>query len=175
MKRVLTGCIVIAILFAVMPHAVFAEHVLPYPSFMPGNKLYRLTRIIDRVKKPLYFGSISRFKYHLALSDKYLVEAKTLFEYKQYLLALDALKRSDSEFALAIPYIRRGMKEGKDMGVFALQITEASDTHIAVLENLNSILPASFEWRPEKANATMLTLGGSIETSMTLRTSAKIQ
>lgn len=168
----LANCIVIAFLFGVMPQAVHAEHVLPYPSYMPGNKLYRVTRVIDRLKKPLYFGSISRYKYHLALADKYLVEAKTLFEYKQYLLAVDALDRSDREFASIAPYIFRGMKEGKNMGAFVQKFQDASWAHISVLKNLKALLPASFEWRPEKAGATTLTLADILDASVALRESA---
>lgn len=174
MKRVLANCIVIAFLCGVMPRVVFAEYVLPYPSFMPGNTLYRVTRMIDRLKKPLYFGSISRYKYHLALADKYLVEAKTLFEYKQYLLAADALKRSDREFAAVVPTIARGKKEGKDMRLFAQTLNDASDTHIMILRNLKMILPSEFEWRPEKASATTLTIADSIDVSMMLRESARL-
>jgi len=140
---------------------------------MPGNKLYRITRIIDRLKKPLYFGSISRYKYHLALADKYLVEAKTLFEYKQYLLATDALFRSDREFSAAVPYISRGRKEGKDMSAFAQTLRNASDTHLMVLGNLKITLPSEFEWRPEKAGNTTLTIADSIDVSMKLRESAR--
>jgi len=102
----LFGCLVGIVIFLSVSPQVRAEYVLPYPSAMPGNKLYRIMRIIDELKKPLYFGSITRYKYHLSLADKYLVEAKTLFEYKQYLLAVDALERSDREFQEATPLLQ---------------------------------------------------------------------
>ena len=57
-----------------------SDYVLPYPSSMPGSKFYQIRLIWDEVKKYWYFGSFGQFEYNLKQSDKYLVEAKTLFE-----------------------------------------------------------------------------------------------
>src|SRR5260221_10615939 len=97
---------------------VRAEYVLPYPSFMPGNKIYRVTRVIDKLKKYWYWGNISQIKYHLGLADKYLVEAKTLMEYNQFLLAADALRRSDDEFAQLPTYIVGARHDVVDITMF---------------------------------------------------------
>lgn len=141
--------------------SVRAEYVLPYPSYMPGNKFYRISRLIDRVKQPFYFGNISSYKYHLSLADKYLVEAKTLFEYKQYLLATDALTRSDVEFAKAKRNVVR---------YFETQFQEAAEAHQMVLKRLQEELPEQFLWTPEKDSPTYLPLKDLINTSITLRT-----
>lgn len=132
---------------------VNAEYVLPYPSFMPGNKIYKITRVVDKLKEYWYFGNLSQAKYHLALSDKYLVEAKTLFEYKQYLLALDALKRSDDYFS-------------KQKNI------EAAKAHILVLESLLRQLPPTFEWKPEKDDPTQLPISEKLEQSIIIRQSS---
>ncbi len=142
---------VMGFFFLLITIPVRAEYVLPYPSFMPGNKLYRLTRIIDKLKNYWYFGEIAQAKYHRGLSDKYLVEAKTLFEYKQYLLGGDALRRSDEEFA----------KTPKN--------PEAAQKHIEILTGLLSIVPDSFTWTPEKAGSTELPLKDLLEASIRLR------
>ncbi len=131
--------------------SVRADYVLPYPSYMPGNKLYRVTRIIDKLKNYWYFGEIGQAKYHLGLADKYLVEAKTLFEYRQYLLAVDALQRSDDEFK----------KVPKNL--------DAAEKHIEVLTQLLSIVPDAFTWTSEKAEATQLPLKNLLEASIRLR------
>ena len=75
---------------------MFAEsqYVLPYPSAMPGSFLYKLNLVQEEILRYWYFGDFGQFKYNLGLSDKYLVEAKTLFEYKQYLLAISPSKWS---------------------------------------------------------------------------------
>ncbi len=131
-----------------------ADYVLPYPSYMPGNKLYRITRIIDVLENYWYFGNIAQQKYHSKLADKYLVEAKTLFEYKQYLLAVDALMRSDAQF-------RQLPKNAA--------VREEAKKHIETLEELIQTVPPQFSWSPEKAAATQLKLKDLLTASITLR------
>ena len=84
--------------FLVVPLAQAVDYVLPYPSYMPGNPMYKIRQILERAQEYWYFGDMAKVKYHLKMADKYLVEAKTLFEYKQYLLAVDALQRSNQQF-----------------------------------------------------------------------------
>lgn len=169
MKRgILFSTAVICVLF-LLPQAIHASYVLPYPSYMPGNKMYRITRIIDRIKAPFYFGNLSSYTYHLSLSDKYLVEAKTLFEYKQYLLAADALQRSDAQFAAIPPFLSGAKKEGKDIRMYMSQYAYAAQEHERVLTGLMNILPESFEWSPEKSASTTLSLRDMIAASVTVR------
>ena len=123
------------------PSRVRAEYVLPYPSYLPGNKLYHLSRFWDATKKWWYFGSISSLKYHLQLADKYLVEAKTLFEYKQYLLGRDALLRSNSQFQILPKFITDAAIEGKDIKIWQNLVEEAGAKHIDVMEKLLRELP----------------------------------
>lgn len=146
-KRIFFLFLIAYCLLFIVP-AVQAEYVLPYPSFMPGNKMYRVSRIVDKLKEYWYFGNIAKSKYHLALSDKYLVEAKILFEYKQYLLAVDALQRSDDHFKKLPLYIKNDLQKQT--------IREASDVHVRVLDELSQILPDEFQWRPERDAPTLL-------------------
>lgn len=150
-------------------HSVNASYVLPYPSYMPGNKLYRVSRLLDQVKKFWYFGNISQIKYHLGLADKYLVEAKTLFEYKQYFLGVDALQRSDMEFQQLTIFVAKAEKEQKDIKNFKTLITEAAKKHVDVLSNLQLIIPAEFTWSPEKDMPTDLKLFDELRASQSIR------
>lgn len=161
--------ILVVVTFFVLPQYVRAEYVLPYPSYMPGNKLYVISRLIDRIKQPFYFGNISSYKYHLSLADKYLVEAKTLFEYKQYLLATDALGRSDAEFVKAPVYIKRAKAEKKDVRKFEAQFQGAAVVHQMVLKRLQKELPEQFQWTPEKDVPINLPIRDLINISLTLR------
>lgn len=149
--------------------SVYADYMLPYPSFMPGNKIYTLSRIWDKLNGYWYFGSIAQTKHHLALADKYLVEAKTLFEYKQYLLAADALARSDREFKSIEPSIATAVKEGKDVEKLRSTLREAAAEHIAVLTRLKQTLPESFNWSPEKKPATELFIWRLLNDSTSIR------
>lgn len=155
--------------YLVLPRSVFAEYVLPYPSYMPGNTLYKITRITDILKGYWYFGNIAQIRYHLGLSDKYLVEAKTLMEYKQYLLGDDALNRSNKEFSALPAYIEKTKHEYTDISSFQKTIGGAAAAHDAVLQKLETMVPVQFTWTPEKSTATQLFLQKDIEQARALR------
>jgi hypothetical protein len=154
------------------PERVFAKYVLPYPSAMPGNKMYKAGRLLDMVKGYWHWGNIAQVKYHLALSDKYLVEAKTLMEYEQYLLASDALKRSDVQFERIVVPLKKAIEEKKDVRPLQLTIQDAGFKHREVLANLLEVVPAQFTWSPEKASPTNLNLKDMIKTSEEVRREA---
>jgi hypothetical protein len=148
---------------------VSASYMLPYPSYMPGNKLYRVSRIIDNVKHFWYWGTIAQLKYHVGLSDKYLVEAKTLFEYKQYLLATDALKRSDQELSDIMLLVDEGNREGKDMSEQKKIVSESMQVHVVTLAEMKNQLPGEFVWTPEKSDPQKLSIGSMLDTSIQIR------
>ena len=156
-------------LFLSFPFVVRAEYVLPYPPVMPGNKMYRVGRIIDRLKQYWFFGNLAQLKYRRSLSDKYLVESKTLFEYKQYLLASDALVRSDSQVGYIKDLIHNAKNSGVDIADYSRTVKEQMSVHISVLERMKSLLPEEFVWRPEKVQSTNLQIGSMIDTSISLR------
>ncbi|MEK7129533.1 MAG: hypothetical protein AAB803_00800 [Patescibacteria group bacterium] len=147
----------------------YADYLLPYPSYMPGNKLYRASKLLDRLGVYWHWGTIASFNYRLAMSDKYLVEAKTLFEYKQYLLAVDALRRSNEQFQMLSPLLTRVGNEGKEAGKLAERMVEASSVHRGVLERLKRELPAEFIWKPEKRESTTLDFATLLTEAMELR------
>lgn len=143
---------IILLLFLSLRVSVYADYVLPYPSYMPGHRFYKVSRILDELKKYWYWGSIAGAKYHLGLSDKYLVEAKTLFEYKQYPLALDALARSDEQFQM-----------------ISSVSDEASKAHGAVLTKLMTELPEMYTWQEEHQLPVVLDLRGELRRSVDIR------
>lgn len=151
------------------PSLVFSEYVLPYPSAMPGNKVYKISRIADQLKKYWSFGSIAKTKYVMNMSDKYLVEAKTLFEYKQYLLAFDALNRSDNEIIKLPDLIGRGISEKKNMSIVVSTIKEQMNVHERLLAKLQTEMPLEFTWRPEKVSPTELSIYDRLMKSIKLR------
>ena len=167
--------LLLSTIYLLLTTSTNASYVLPYPSYMPGNKIYRISRVVDHLKNYWYFGNIAQVKYHLSLSDKYLVEAKTLFEYNQYLLATDALVRSDKEFLQLPVHIKGAKEEGADVINLKNLIGESAKKHTEVLSNLLMIAPADFTWTPEKAKPTELNLQKSIQSSLDIRNSTAIQ
>jgi hypothetical protein len=131
--------------------------------------MYRVSRVLDRLKYYWSWGNIAQIKYHLALSDKYLIEAKTLMEYKQFLLATDALRRSDKEFMQLPAYVDGAKKEGVDVAELQHLVTSVADKHVEILTDLLANTPAQFTWTPEKAPSTDLHLADTLKTSMGVR------
>lgn len=159
------------ILFFITTNRVYAEssYVLPYPSSMPGSLNYKLHVIFEKVSKYWYFGDFGQFDYSLKMSDKYLVEAKTLFEYKQYLLAQKALQKSDFYFAKIPSIVNKVKKNHKNIDNKISVFEEASKKHIEILEKIDIETPDSFIWRPEKSLPTTLNIKDYILGSILLR------
>lgn len=169
MKRIIPVLILLSFLAIAGP--VRADYVLPYPSYMPGNKFYRVSRLLDKLENYWYWGNIAQVKYHLKLSDKYLVEAKTLFEYKQYLLGINALIRSDREFKFIPADLIKAAYEGKDISKLEQLVKDAATEHIKVLTKLESEIPKKFVWMPEKQKSQELNLSESFIKSINIRES----
>lgn len=156
------------------PSFTFAEsnYVLPYPSYMPGNFLYKPRLILNKLSAYIYFGDFGRFDYSLKESDHYLVEAKTLFEYKQYLLGVSALKKSDSFFMTISPNLENARKSGKNTSEKEVLLREATLKHMETLGDLKNKLPKTFNWSPEKSESTPINLSDLIDKSIQIRSSA---
>ena len=168
MKKFIVICILLYSFF--IPQIVFAKYVLPYPSYMPGNKLYTISKVWETLESWWYWGAIGQTKYHMMLADKYLVEAKTLFEYKQYMLAINALQKSDEHILQVPKSIILGERQGKDMTQFSSLFTQEQDVHRVVLVALQTELPKTFIWTPEKAIPTTLDINGVLSRAIILRT-----
>lgn len=161
----------IIILFLLLPQISFAQsnYVLPYPSSMPGSLFYKGRLVFEEVSKYWYFGAFGQFNYNLKMADKYLVEAKTLFEYKQYLLAYNALKKSDSYFVNILPQLIKAAKQKKDTTWKRNILKGAVQKHIEILEKIEAETPDTFIWQPEKTLPTTLYLQKEIIGSVLLR------
>ncbi len=168
MKKIL---VLFLFLILAMSSSVYAEssYVLPYPSVMPGNRFYEVKMIWDEFKKYWFFGNFGQFKYNLDQSDNYLVEAKTLFEYKQYLLGYNALKKSDFYFGNIQPHLLMSKNEGRDITEKEKILKSAVQKHREVLNNIRSKVPNTFKWEPEKDLPTVLYLHKSIEEAISIR------
>lgn len=158
------------LLLFVFPGLAKAQnYVLPYPSYMPGHKLYRVHQVWEKIQEKWYFGSLAKFKYHLGLSGKYLVEAKTLFEYNQYLLGLNALKKSDESFSSAFTHLKIAQREGKNTRDKEKIFKGAVEKHRTVLRKLLGELPPEFNWQPEKEKPILIPIKAALENSIKIR------
>lgn len=135
-----------------------SSYVLPYPSFMPGSTFYKLHLVWEKIEKYWYFGDFGQFNYNLKQSDRYLVEAKTLFEYQQYLLASKALQKSDKYFKEIPTVLIKARKNKKNIIQKEKRFKDASLKHIEELGKIYQEVPKNFIWKPEKDSSTILDL-----------------
>lgn len=159
------------LLFSNFPRSLAAEssYVLPYPSAMPGSKIYKANLLWEQISRYWYFGNFGQFRYNFKFSDKYLVEAKTLFEYKQYLLAYKALKKSDNYFQNINQNLINAQKENKNIVQEQKLLKEGALKHIDELSLIKKRTPENFTWRPEKSAPTILNIHDEINNSIEVR------
>ncbi len=146
-----------------------SPYVLPYPSFMPGTIFYKIDKVFQLADKYWYFGDFGQFTYNLKESDRYLVQAETLFQYKQYLLAVEALRQSDAYFQKTQPNLDKAQKDGKDISDDELLLHQAAQRHIEVLQFLQTITPQVFNWTPEKSASSKLNIYTELQNSIKIR------
>lgn len=146
-----------------------SPYTLPYPAAMPGNKVYLLQKLQEKVIKYWFFGDFGQYYYHVKYADRYLVEAKTLFEYKQYLLAYRALEKSNEYYKNIEPILTRASKKEKNISDKLSTFKNISLKHIEVLDPLILIVPKEFTWTPEKNPPTHLPIHQLIKDSISMR------
>jgi hypothetical protein len=150
-----------------------SDYVLPYPGPMPGNRLHSFMVLIDKLQGWWSWGTITQFNYQLAMADKAIVEAKTLAEYKQYLLAMTALDNSNQAFQTLPGQLVKAKIEGKDINKLARTLISAAETHITLLERLRPLLPEMITWTPEKSASTELLLQARLSGAISSRQEVK--
>lgn len=166
--RVFIPIFFIFVISFVIPAYSYADstYVLPYPSVMPGSNMYKLHVLWERLMAYWYFGNLAQFEYNLKESDKYLVEAKTLCEYNQYLFCYKSLVQSNAYFVRVYPFLIKAKGQGKDISVKQKLFVDAAEKHKEVLEKMKRETPDRFVWMPEKAAAVNLPLRKEIDNSI---------
>lgn len=157
--------------FFIFAQSTFAStpYTLPYPGAMPGNKIYVASELFDTLKKYYTFGDFAKFKYYLAQSDKYLVEAQILFEYGQYPLAKQSLEKSDIHFSQLRNILESAKKKNKNITEKEEVLYLASEKHVEILEKLMKSVPSEFTWRAEKKEPVFIDIKKIINSSIQKR------
>ena len=168
-KKLLIFCLLIFNFTSISKVFAQSGYVLPYPGAMPGSVFHKIHALLERIDSYWYFGNFAQFEYNLQQSDHYLVEAKTLFEYKQYLLATKALQKSTMYYKRVYPFLQKAKKEGKNIDKKNETLKSASSKHIEILTTLLAQTPKEFIWTPEKVLPTKLQIRKLIKESIETR------
>lgn len=144
-------------------------YTLPYPPQMPGGIFYKVRVLEERIGEIWNFGSFSKFQYDLALSDRYLVQTKTLIEYQQYLLAKDALIKSNNFFLQTLPQLTKASSEHKDISTERETLRKAAAKHLEVITYLLDQTPETVTWTPEKAKPTTISFSDLFKQALAIR------
>lgn len=173
MRRFVIAAIFLLLFFTFTIHLANAQstYVLPYPSAMPGNILYKINLVKENLQKYWYFGDFAKVDYNLRYSDKYLVESITLFEYNQYLLAIDALDKSNDYFEKISPNLLVANKKGKNISEKSTILMNASKKHMEKLIKLKVELPREFLWEDEFSDPVLLEIHRDLNSAIKLRES----
>jgi hypothetical protein len=175
MKKYIKAWLVAVFIFTTTLFPSLAEarstYVLPYPGSMPGNKLYKISQIQENLQKYWYFGSFASFDYDRKYSDKYLVEAKILFEYEQYLLGYNALLISDRYFSRLPNTLKKAVDEKKDISEKKTILLSEAEKHKEVLRTLLNTTPETVNWVPENEVPRVIPLHVVIRRSIDIRES----
>lgn len=158
--------LILSLLFPLKSFA--SSYVLPYPSEMPGSKLYPVMRILESVERYWYFGEFGSIMYTRKYADRYLIEAKTLFEYKQYALGYNALLRSNEYFKTEQVLLKKAKnKTGIDLkeALYKEQVL----AHQGVLASLLLTTPKEVQWQEENKPGVTLYPHSLIDESSRMR------
>lgn len=71
-----------------------SEYVLPYPGILPGNPLYNLKMVRDRVLGFLVADKVKRADFYLLQSDKRMAAGEALIKNNKHLLAERTMSRA---------------------------------------------------------------------------------
>lgn len=134
------------------------EYVMPYPGVMPGNKFYKVAEIVAYARGWWSVGNFSQFVYNLSRADIKLIEAKTLFEYKQYLLASKAIDRYKNHLRRAYTHLGKARLEGKNTTEKRQLFTAAIRKHREILEAIKREQPETFLWEAEKSTPQLINI-----------------
>lgn len=146
-----------------------SSYVLPYPGIMPGSKLYIVSIVTNQLEDFYTFGDFAKIKFYQAQADKYLVEAKTLFEYGQFKLAISSLEKSNKYYKKIYPLIRLAKENGKEISEKEKNYVSASQKHTEELIKIKDFTPEQFIWADEKKPSITLDIKKALDYSIMLR------
>ncbi len=126
--------IVLSLLFGGL---VFAQETgLPDPGLTPDSPFYFLERVSEAIGTFFTFGDLKKAERYTALAAERLAEAKAMGEQGKQKLVEKTLKRYEDQLVKALFRAKKAETKGKDTEEITKTITEATQKHFHVLEEV---------------------------------------
>jgi len=147
---------------------------LPKAGLIPGNPLYILDVMSERIGNLFTFNDVSKAERYLNQASERLTEARELANNGKSDRALETTKKYEEKFAMAMEKAEKAKVGGKDTDVVLQKIADATSKHQAVLAEVLSKVPEQAKEAIQKAmvssqkghNKALEAVGGTKETGI---------
>ncbi len=161
MKTKILSIIILSLLFG---GAVFAqESELPKAGLTPDSPFYFLETITEAFGTFFTFGDIKKAERHTALAAERLAEAKVMAEKEKPKLLEKTLERYENQLVKALLRTKKAETKGKNIEEVTKTITEATQKHLIVLEEILEKVPE--EAKPAIRHAMIVSTKEGLETA----------
>ncbi len=139
MRKILLVALLLTFLF---PHKTFSqtpsrvEYELPYPGLLPGNPIYPLKALRDKIFEIIIADPLKKSEYHLLQADKRLAAAALLFEKGEEEKGEQTLSKGINYLEKSISVIDQAKEQRQEVGEIAGKIKTSSRKHVEIINNL---------------------------------------
>jgi len=119
-----------------LPTSASVDYFLTYPGILPGNFLYPLKMVRDRIWLFLTTDHLQKAQTLLLFADKRLAAGKTLIEEGKETLGITTLSKAEKYLERALTQAKVAREKGKDVEAFLNTLEKASQKHQEVLEEI---------------------------------------
>lgn len=114
------------------------NYPLPYPGILPGNPLYFLKVIRDKLVDFLISDPLKKATFDLTLADKRLNAGIYLFNEgsNEYNLAESTISKDENYFVMALNEAKAAKQQGEDISSISNQLLMSSEKHQEVISGL---------------------------------------
>jgi len=123
-----------------LPTPASVDYFLAYPGILPGNFLYPLKMVRDRIWMFLTTDPLQKAQTLLLFADKRLGAGKALIEKEKEDLGISTLSKAEKYLERALIQARVAKEKGKDIEAFLNTLEKASQKHQEVLEEIQEKL-----------------------------------
>ena len=123
-----------------LPTPASVDYFLAYPGILPGNFLYPLKMVRDRIWLFLTPDPLQKAQTLLLFADKRLGAGKALIEKGKESLGITTLSKAEKYLERALFQAKIAKEKGKDTEFFFNILEKASQKHQEVLEEIQERL-----------------------------------